>query len=192
MESIEQVFNGTADFGKKITCTISRNGDLIYRTYLRVQLPAVTVPAAGSGTAYTGFRWLNNVGHILIKTVELEIGGQRIDRHYGDWLNIWNELTQSAGHMLGYANMVGNVPQLVTPLFNTNTSATATVNGQILYVPLEFWFARNPGLALPLIALIKVGRKSIQPKVFEHCYGKKMLGSQDLFLGQPKMLVACC
>lgn len=132
MESIEQTFNGTADFGKKVTCTVSRNGDLIHRVYLRVQLPDVEVPANN------GFRWLNWLGHILIKNVEVEIGGQRIDKHYGDWLHIWNELTQSAGHQLGYANMVGNIPQLTTPLLNTTTSPK-TMPGQILYVPLEFW-----------------------------------------------------
>jgi hypothetical protein len=151
MESIEQVFNGQSDWGKKVTCTISRNGDLIHRTYLRVELPSVTVPGISSGTM-TGFRWLNWVGHIMIRNVELEIGGQRIDKHYGDWLHIWNELTQSAGHQLGYANLVGNVPQLVTPTFN-QTSTSTSVPGQTLWIPLEFWFARNPGLALPLIAL---------------------------------------
>jgi hypothetical protein len=152
MESIEQTFNGSADWGKKVTCTVSRNGDLIHRVYLRVELPKVTVPKVAGGVA-TGFRWLNWLGHILIKNVEIEIGGQRIDKHYGDWLHIWNELTQSAGHQLGYANMVGNVPQLTTPLLNYSNSADADVNGQILYIPLEFWFCRNPGLALPLIAL---------------------------------------
>jgi hypothetical protein len=153
MESIEQVFNGSADFGKKVTCTVSRNGDLIHKVYLRVELPSVTVPAATSADAYTAFRWLNGIGHVLIKTVEVEIGGQRIDRHYGEWLEIWNELTQSAGHQLGYANMIGNVPQLTTPLINTNASGSASVPGQILYIPLQFWFCKNPGLALPLIAL---------------------------------------
>ena len=146
MESIEQTFNGQADFGKKVTCTISRNGDLIHRTYLRVELPSVTVPNN------TSFRWLNWVGHIMIRNVELEIGGQRIDKHYGDWLHIWNELTQTAGHQLGYANLVGNIPSLTMPLNNTSGSS-ATLNGQVLWIPLEFWFARNPGLALPLIAL---------------------------------------
>jgi hypothetical protein len=146
MESIEQVFNGAADFGRKVTATISRNGDLIHKTYLRVELPSVTVNPGAS------FRWLNWVGHILIKSVEIEIGGQRIDKHYGDWLHIWNELTQTAGHQLGYANMVGNTPKLVTPITNSEASAK-TYPGQILYVPLEFWWCRNPGLALPLIAL---------------------------------------
>jgi hypothetical protein len=72
MESIEQTFNGSADWGKKVNCTISRNGDLIHRMYLRVTTPSVTVSAGNC------FRWLNWLGHILVKNVEIEIGGQRI------------------------------------------------------------------------------------------------------------------
>ncbi len=65
--------NGSATWGKKVTCTVSRNGDLIHRMYLRVKLPDVAV---GSGV---NFRWLNSVGHVLLKSVEIEIGGQRIN-----------------------------------------------------------------------------------------------------------------
>ena len=154
LESIEQTFNGSADWGKKVTCNISRNGDLINRVYLRVKLPDVVVPVISS--AFTGFRWLNWIGHILVKTVEVEIGGQRIDKHYSEWLHIWNELTQTAGHALGYANMVGNTPNLTEPTVVDGTAASpaaTTVKGDILYIPLQFWFCRNPGLALPLIAL---------------------------------------
>ncbi|MDP6586572.1 MAG: major capsid protein, partial [Anaerolineales bacterium] len=155
MESIEQTFNGTADFGRKVTCTVSRNGDLIHRVYLQVALPQVATAASQS------FRWLNWLGHVLVKNVEVEIGGQRIDKHYGDWLHIWNELTQTAGHQAGYANMVGNVPRLTqvvtnnggTPTTTAMCDTTACVPATTLYVPLHFWFCRNPGLALPLIAL---------------------------------------
>jgi len=147
MESIEQTFSGAADFGKKVTCAISRNGDLIHRVYLRVELPTVTIKAESA------FRWLNWVGHILIKKVDIDIGGQTIDRHYGEWLHIWNELTQTSGHMIGYANMVGNIPQLVNPVENTSTTETKDIKGEILYIPLEFWFCRNVGQALPMIAL---------------------------------------
>lgn len=77
MESIEQTFNGVANFGKRVTCTISRNGDLIYRVYLQATLPSVSlIEEDGSGAQ---FRWLNWVGHNLIKNVEIEIGGQRIN-----------------------------------------------------------------------------------------------------------------
>ena len=160
MESIEQTFNGTPDFGRKVVCTISRNGDLIHRIYLQVELPGVKADA----NAY--FRWVNWVGHTLIKNVEVEIGGQRIDKHYGDWLHIWNELTQTAGKQAGYASMVGNVDRLFRPVSaataaggNTGTSPqeVAAVAGVMpkttLFIPLQFWFCRNPGLALPLIAL---------------------------------------
>ena len=166
MEAIEQTFNGTANFGKRVTCTISRNGDLIHRIYLQATLPKVQLASTdGSGAQ---FRWLNYVGHNLISYVELEIGGQRIDRHYGDWLQIWNELTQEAGKQAGYAEMVGNVPELVNVLVqggetcddacaggepNTLAEVANCAPEYTLYIPLQFWFCRNPGLALPLIAL---------------------------------------
>ena len=98
MESIEQTFNGTADFGRKVTCTISRNGDLINKVYLQVTLPEIDPNLFDNDTSdrvQTAFRWLNWIGHVLIKNVEVEIGGQRIDKHYGAWLHIWNELINS-------------------------------------------------------------------------------------------------
>ena len=144
MEAIEQVFNGSANWGKRVTATISRNGDLIHRVYLQVTLPRVECPEQISNSGC--FRWVNYVGHALIKSVEVEIGGQRIDKHYGDWLNIWNELTQEPGHQVGYDNMVGNTAALTGSGLNVTEATT-------LYVPLQFWFCRNPGLALPLIAL---------------------------------------
>ena len=122
------IVNGNPDFGKKITCTVSRNGDLIHRVYLQVTLPRVEVPCDCSHS----FRWVNYVGHALIKTVDVEIGGQRIDRHYGDWLNIWNELTQEPGHQVGYDNMVGNTIALT----GTGLSRTESTT---LYIPLQFW-----------------------------------------------------
>ena len=131
MEAIEQTFNGAADFGKRVTCTVSRNGDLMHKVYLQV-----TVPADPSG------EYVKNLGQALIKFAEVEIGGQRIDKHYGDWMHIWNELSQEAGKKEGYGLMTGA------------GSETAGISAETdLYIPLEFWFCRNPGLALPLIAL---------------------------------------
>ena len=148
MEAIEQTFNGQADFGRKVTCTISRNGDLIHRVYLQVTLPGVTCGGGETGNVSCSycFRWTNYVGHVLIRSVGVEIGGQLIDRQYGDWLNIWNELTQEPGKQAGYDNMVGNTVTL-TGTGHNSTEATT------LYIPLQFWFCRNVGLSLPLIAL---------------------------------------
>lgn len=138
IESIEQTFSGTSDFGRKVVSTISRNGDLIHRVYLQVTLPAISNSA---GTV----NWVRNVGHVLISNVELEIGGQRIDKQYGDWLNIWNELTLPAEKEDTYNVMIGNTTALTTP--------SSSIASTVLYIPFQFWFNRNPGLALPLIAL---------------------------------------
>jgi hypothetical protein len=156
VEAIEQTFNGTPDFGKKVSSTISRNGDLIYRMYLEATLPAVDVSnnlIADASNAH----WVNYVGERLINYVEVEIGGQRIDKHYGEWLHIWNQLTLPPGQDVGYQRMVGNIPALTANNVNPQVKAGLGQNGVIpqtkLYIPLQFWFCRNPGLALPLIAL---------------------------------------
>jgi hypothetical protein len=168
MESIEQTFNGQADFGRRVTCTISRNGDLAYRTYLQVTLPEIGQDlATGNGSVFA--RWLDFPGEQLISQVEVEIGGQRIDRQYGDWMHIWNQLTLSKEQERGYHQMVGNTTQLTyltDPTFSAvaGPCSTESVVGQTceprkalpettLYVPFQFWYCRNPGLALPLIAL---------------------------------------
>ena len=169
MESIEQTFNGQADFGRRVTCTISRNGDLCYRTYLQVTLPEINQDMGGnSNTLYA--RWLNYIGEQLIAQVEVEIGGQRIDRQYGDWMHIWNQVTMSQEQRSGYFKMIGNTTQLTyitDPSFaNVSGPCASSSNSPqqvcaprnalpetTLYIPLLFWFCRNPGLALPLIAL---------------------------------------
>jgi hypothetical protein len=164
MESIEQTFNGQADFGRRVQCTVSRNGDLAYRTYLQVTLPEI-----GQGANDNYSRWLDNPGEQLISMVEVEIGGQRIDKQYGDWMHIWNQLTLTSEQEAGYHKMIGNTTQLTyltDPKFadiatacNTNDAPAAVCAPRkalpetTLYIPLQFWFCRNPGLALPLIAL---------------------------------------
>ena len=110
MESIEQTFNGQADFGRRVTCTISRNGDLAYRTYLQVTLPEINQSHNASGSVYA--RWLDNPGEQLVAQVEIEIGGQRIDRQYGDWMHIWNQLTLPSDQKDGYNKMIGQTTQL--------------------------------------------------------------------------------
>jgi hypothetical protein len=147
VESIEQTFNGSADFNKRVTATISRNGDLIQQMYLEVVLP---VCAALNSTAGSNV-WTYGVGNALVSQAEIEIGGQLIDRQYGDWMNIWTELTIPAGKRDGYDNMVGNALTALDTDQQGGLSFLTTAKR--VYVPLQFWFNRNPGLALPLIAL---------------------------------------
>ena len=202
MESIEQVFNGVANFGKHASVTLARNGDLVSKIYLQATLPSISSNVAGPLIPST-FAWIPFVGQYLIKSVEVEIGGQLIDRHYGDWLHIWNELTLPGGKGRDYLHMVNSyggvriefdgsgecVPCSAgdgSPLASVTQNqsiAIAALNGSgvdgalgagltivgadvssgnggstcipenTLYVPLEFWFNRHVGLALPLIAL---------------------------------------
>lgn len=169
MESIEQTFSGQADFGRRVTCTISRNGDLAYRTYLQVTLPEIN-KELNTNDKKVYARWLDYIGEQLVAQVEVEIGGQRIDRQYGDWMHIWNQLTMTSEQQKGYFKLIGNTTQLTyitDPVFagvsgpcasadNTPNQVCAPRNAlpeTTLYVPLQFWFCRNPGLALPLIAL---------------------------------------
>ena len=130
IEAIQQTFNGNPGYGNRVTCQISRNGDLIHRMYLTVDMSDETVAVC----PYFGLR--------LIDYVELEIGGQKIDKQYSHWMYIWNELSLPYSKREGYKKMVGGDGGVLS----------GTSNDQ-LYIPLEFWFCRNVGLALPLIAL---------------------------------------
>ena len=129
MEAIEQTFNGSADFGKKVSVTVSRNGDLITKCYLNADLPVLADGA-----------YIAEVGHYLMKSCEVEIGGQRIDKHYGAWLAIWSSLSCPAGKEAEYQSKM------------VEGGATGLAARSCI-VPLQFWFCRHTGLALPLIAL---------------------------------------
>ena len=176
MESIEQTFQGQADFGRRVSAILSRNGDLAYRTYLQVTLPEINQDMKSSSSSDTSVngngvyaRWLDYIGEQLISQVEVEIGGQRIDRQYGDWMHIWNQLTMSEEQRRGYFKLIGHTTQLTyitDPQFADIAGPCASSGGPAqvcaprnalpettLYVPFLFWFCKNPGLALPLIAL---------------------------------------
>ena len=127
MESIKQTMNGSNQLSPSsatnASVTISRNGDLVSNIYVVSE---------------------NNViddGSQLIKDVELQIGGQKIDKHTGEWMNIWNEYTTPSSKQSALKSMLCCNGQL----FNVENS--------YLQIPLNFWFCRNVGLALPLIAL---------------------------------------
>ena len=145
LEAIEQTFNGNATYGSRVTCQITRNGDLINRVYF-VGTITNTNTAAGTGVNNNCIALVPYFGLKLLKTIELEIGGQRIDKHYSEWLYIWNELSLPVGKRDGYKLMVGG------DKLNRSIVLEATQSYSV-YVPLEFWFCRNVGLALPLIAL---------------------------------------
>jgi hypothetical protein len=153
MESMEQVVEGDVNIGSRLTCKIARNGDLVGRTYVHFHV------AADAG----GNRKCNRLGFALLNNVELRIGGQLVDRQSGTWMNVWTELTHTSDQkrlldvMVGDST-VGRRINLVPAHTALNTvpavQQTANVDTTLpLTVPLQFSFCRNPGLALPLVAL---------------------------------------
>jgi len=136
-ESIPQYFNLKPNFGNKVSAVLSKNGDFIGNTYLYIELPAIP-EKFGNTVVYTA--WNKKIGLNIIKTVEFEIGGRIIDRQYGDWMNIWFELTS----LRRIHHIIGDVPELYE-----FTSGKAAYN---LYVPLLFSFCRE-FLPLPILSM---------------------------------------
>ena len=150
-------FDTAVDFGKLITTTIPRNGDLLGQLYLEIQLPQMTpagpvaptggiatTPPTNYATITESVSWVNGVGYAMIDYVSIWIGQQEIDRQYGEFLYLWAQLTTPGSKQDGVKYMAGQ-----QDVYN-DTTQTGPLR---LYVPFQFWFCRNPGLSLPLIAL---------------------------------------
>jgi len=136
IESIRQTFEGDIDFGKTVVCKIGRNGDLLHRLMIEVDLPQIT--ATNNNT----ISWVNSIGHAIIREVEIQIGESTIDKHYGEWLEIWSELALDSSQKDNYYNMISK--------YDSFTTETGPIT---VFIPLQFWFCRNIGLSLPLVAL---------------------------------------
>jgi hypothetical protein len=139
-------FTGAPNYGQRLVAVVNRNADLIWKTYVQVVLPDTstgkTAPVYWSGDDQ------RRIGYLLLKKIEVEIGGQIIDTHYGEWLFLWECLTANFDTSVKLDSMVGG-------LYNGTYTTSTSCGGRpaVLYIPLQFWFNRNPGLALPLIAL---------------------------------------
>ena len=126
------------------TIQILRNGDLATKSYLKIILPDLNPTNNNWGGTVA---WVKRLGHAIVKSAEITIGGSLIDKQWGQWLDIWYELTHTLDQERGYKNMIGDIPELTT------LQTTIPANGLNLFVPFQFWFCTNYGLALPLIAL---------------------------------------
>ena len=129
MENIEQTVNGTAANSGRVSVTVARNGDLVGDMYIELK-------SSSSNTATSSLvDDCNWVAERAINNVELSIGGQRIDKHYQKWWRMYSELYLDEAKKATWGKM------------------TTAATGQTVYLPLIFFFNRNPGLYLPLIAL---------------------------------------
>jgi len=131
MENIEQVVNGSAAGSARLSVTVARNGDLIGDMYLELS------PAVSNVTSTNGALSLEWVAERAVSDIELTIGGQRIDKHYQKWWRLYSELYLDEAKKIQYGKMA------------SSTAASASK----VFLPLIFFFNRNPGLYLPLIAL---------------------------------------
>jgi hypothetical protein len=148
IESIPQAYDGVTDFGDTVVLVLARNGDLIGNVTIEAQLPNAALFDPGEGQ-YSTFGWMQGVGNYLISRTAIFIGGQKIDELYGIWLDIWSELTLNGSQLEGFGKMIGKdySTGVYTPYDITQSP------GNRLFIPLQFWFCKNPGLAIPLIAL---------------------------------------
>lgn len=171
IESIQQSIQGNLSFGGQVSLVVTRNGDLLKSLWIQYSPQQLLSGVNGNVVAA-------NIGHALIDHVDIIIGGQLIDRHYGKWMTIWNYLTDPntdgtqgpIGSTYGAGPGEQNSPigdnasntflpratkyQRMAYCHKANVSVTNCTNAPMYaYVPLQFWFCRNNGLALPLIAL---------------------------------------
>jgi hypothetical protein len=141
-ESMPMYFDGTPNFGQRISCLIPRRGDLLGRVYLDVTLPRI-FDSSGNLLTYT-----NSVGHALIQEITFEVGEQEIDRQTGEWMEIWTQLTTPDSQRESLNQMIGRVNQYIVP----NITPGAQSEGLRLMIPLQFYFCNNPVLYLPSIS----------------------------------------
>jgi hypothetical protein len=205
IESQRMYFDGTPNFGQKISCLVPRNGDLLGPVFLKITLPQLYY-ANGQKVGY-----VNSPGHALIQEISVQVGEQEIDKQTGQWMEIWSSLTVDASQRVGFDEMTGTRPGYpfidvsnnafdvsganptlppymfsrqngnplvdisgvsVDPIANkikpNNTVYTSApyqagryprdyddpIMGPVtLYIPLRFWFNKNPGTYLPLLAM---------------------------------------
>jgi len=155
IETVNLTFNGNADFGKECNVLITRNGDLVTRMYLRIQLSKLLMTNVSSLSdverAQFYFAYVRELGNYMIDWIRFEIGGTQIDKHWGHWMSTWHDLTKDVNNNPAYRALVGDVDEL-TSLRSPDSQGYLTQD-YILFVPLIFWCNTNTGLALPLIAL---------------------------------------
>jgi len=179
MNTVQETFNDVS-YGKQIKCKLSKDGDLLTKMGIYFKLSSLnrgrsqktrhpclcTCEKCFHSEADDGvatYSYVNSIGHALLEWIEIHIGGKLIDRHYGEWLEIWIELSQTAEKRAGYYEMSGKKD----PITFTVDSFTEEME---LYIPFNFWFCRNVGLALPVMILQEDVEIFIKIRDFDECW----------------------
>jgi len=143
IECIQIQHAGTiSEGGGILDFKVGRHADLLYKTYLEIDFPEQP------GIQSTGYiNYTNSTANALIKKIDMEIGNKLIDRHYGMWYDIRNEIYEKQFYEHYLTNKQVNAN---TEIANYEQTTLPQLK---VYLPFHFWFCNNPGLALPLIAL---------------------------------------
>jgi hypothetical protein len=155
-ESMKVVFNKNEinyDQSTILIAKIARNADLVQEIYFSFKIPDI-MKLKKANDEFENFQFVKHLGEVMIENYKIYIGGTLMDTQYGEWLHIWNELSIESSKKYGYDKLIGNIPELYMPdIYHNLKYEEIQIDSRRLYVPLKFWFNKNPGLALPLIAL---------------------------------------
>ena len=152
-------------FGQTFTVTVSRDGDYLMNSWIRLSLGAVSIYNPTNGwinTATEGretITWTPNFMHNLIEKCTLKVNGQILDELYSEHLDFLSAFTVPKGSRIGYNRMIGNFCSPYGGMAGVNVSGYQAANypnvnyQQELFLPLPFFFSKDTGLALPLVSL---------------------------------------
>ena len=167
IETIEQNFNNNLDFGKKFSIELSKIGDLIHKMWLVIELPNIPILYDINNTVdkRIRFAWARKIAYALVNYIEIDIGGTIIDRQWGEWMNVLNEL-----NITNFNNnideLTGNVPEV----YLLKTIYTSNIPSRVLYIPLHFWFCKYAGSALPMLSIeYNLIRCTVELNSFDNC-----------------------
>jgi len=146
IESSSIPFDTQPDFGRRLTCLLPKKGDLLGPLWLEITLPALIDSQTGQPLSYT-----NSIGHALLQELTFEIGEQEIDRQTGEWMELWSNYVVTTDKQDAWNLMIGKVQGASQG--NDRPEMVGLYGPLTLQVPLRFWFCKNPGMYLPLLAL---------------------------------------
>jgi hypothetical protein len=144
LDTMPVYFDGTPNFGNKVYCEIPHYGDLLGSLFIGVNLPEMKYENGSTG------EWVNSIGHALIQEVSIEIGEEEIDKHTGEWMEMWSELTIPSGKREAFNKMIGRVNGLGEEIYDISGKLRGPMN---LMIPLHFWFCGDSEMYLPMCAI---------------------------------------
>ena len=167
IETIEQNFNNNLDFGKKYSIELSKIGDLIHKMWLVIELPNIPILYNINNIVdkRIRFAWARKIAYALVNYIEIDIGGSIIDKQWGEWMNVLNEL-----NVTNFNNNIDELTGNVPDVYELKNISSNNIPSRVLYIPLHFWFCKYAGSALPILSIeYNIVRCTIELNDFDNC-----------------------